>query len=674
VKKAALALVALLAVVSSVLVPAATPVGAAEGDPTLTGYVALSPARIADTRPGRKTIDGRFAGTGAISPTKPLVLDVVNRGGVAAANVAAVSLNVTVTGPTTDGYVTVFPTGETRPTASNVNFDRNQTVANSVIAKVGSGGKVTLHSSAPTHVIVDVAGYYIAGDTYTSVSPARLADTRPGRPTIDGQNAGTGALSPTKQLSLKVTGRGGVAGSGVKAVALNVTVTAPIGDGYVTVYPTGETRPTASNLNFKQGNSVPNLVIAKVGASGSVNVFASSPSAHVIVDVAGYFGSTSNFVPISPARVADSRMRPTVDDDFWGFGPVGANQYWGNQVEIPVVGRAGVPLQYTGAVVLNVTAVETQSGGYATVFPLGSPRPNASNINFAPRATVANLVVAKVGVDGAVSVKVEGNGADLVIDVMGYFPGISSADVAGSYGFLGRDDAGAPLAYDRCTPIPYVINPAGAKAGWVNDVHAAFAEMEVRSGLDFVYLGSTTEPPSPDRQPSDPGRWPQYEYSPILVAFTTPAVIPDLGGSVVGIGGSWRISWAYGMWKDATRWVSGDIYLDRDENLPTGFGEGNALGKVVLHELGHVVGMAHTNNENELMNPIVIPRSGRFGPGDLQGLWFLGRDQQCPPSNAVRTAGGVADPTSTARRAAVPGVAPRAAKTSEADALEDIFG
>ena len=50
---------------------------------------------------------------------------------------------------------------------------------------------------------------------------------------------------------------------------MNVTVTDPTWDGYVTVYP-GDVadRPTASNLNFVAGQTVPNLVTVKVPASG----------------------------------------------------------------------------------------------------------------------------------------------------------------------------------------------------------------------------------------------------------------------------------------------------------------------------------------------------------------------------------------------------------------------
>jgi hypothetical protein len=73
------------------------------------------------------------------------------------------------------------------------------------------------------------------------------------------------------------------------AAVLNVTVTGALGDGYVTVYPCGATRPTTSNLNYSAGQTIPNAVIAKVGIGGKVCLYANSGT-HLLADVNGYFG------------------------------------------------------------------------------------------------------------------------------------------------------------------------------------------------------------------------------------------------------------------------------------------------------------------------------------------------------------------------------------------------
>ncbi len=73
---------------------------------------------------------------------------------------AAVTLNVTSTGSLAAGFVTVYPCGAPRPNTSNLNFAAGMTVANSVTTGVGAGGAVCIYNSAPTHVIVDVGGYF----------------------------------------------------------------------------------------------------------------------------------------------------------------------------------------------------------------------------------------------------------------------------------------------------------------------------------------------------------------------------------------------------------------------------------------------------------------------------------------------------------------------------------
>ena len=73
------------------------------------------------------------------------------------------------------------------------------------------------------------------------------------------------------------------------------------------------------------------------------------------------------------------------------------------------------------AVVLTVTVTQPVAAGFVTVFPCGTPQPLASNVNFAPGATVANTVVSGVGTAGRVCLFTNVD-TDLVVDVNGYFP------------------------------------------------------------------------------------------------------------------------------------------------------------------------------------------------------------------------------------------------------------
>ena len=265
-----------------------------------------APARLLDTRPGGHTADGQLAGTGQLAGGGVLQLPVAGRAGVPPGASSAV-LNVTVTAPAGAGFVTVYPCGLPVPTASNLNFVGGQTVANAVASKLSADGKACLFTSATTHLIVDVGGYFPSTSVYTPLAvPARLADTRPGTPTVDGQFAGIGVRPAGGVLALNVAGRAGVPG-GAASVVLNVTVTGPTAPGFVTVYACGQPVPTASNLNFVPGQTVPNAVVSRLSASGQVCLF-TSQTTHLIVDAGGYFPTAVVYTPLAtPARLMDTR-------------------------------------------------------------------------------------------------------------------------------------------------------------------------------------------------------------------------------------------------------------------------------------------------------------------------------------------------------------------------------
>jgi hypothetical protein len=389
----------------------------------------LSPARILDTR------TGNGAPPALVPSGATLDVQVVGRGGVPGAGASAVVLNVTVTEPRAGGYLTVWPAGEPRPLASNLNVSERQTVANLVTVKVGRDGKVSLYNGAGVdHLIADVAGWYgpsAAGDgsRFHSLAPARLLDTRAG-------NGAPAGLVPTgAPIDLQVTGRGGVPATGVSAVVLNVTVTEPMVGGFVTVWPTGEARPLASNLNFEPFRTVPNLVTVKVGAGGKVSLYHSGYAAHLVADVAGWFGPAgesagARYHPLVPARLVDTRTPALL----WPVGLPGPPPGYaggfiypnvvqtGTSVDVQVAGVGGVPDAGASAVILNITAVDPAGIGFLTVWPTGQTRPLASNLNFLTGGTVPNLVVARLGAGGKVSIyNGSGGTVHLVADVAGWY-------------------------------------------------------------------------------------------------------------------------------------------------------------------------------------------------------------------------------------------------------------
>lgn len=251
-------------------------------------FVPVSPVRLLDTRDGTGT--GGVAA--AVAPGASQKLKVTGVGGVPASNVAAVVLNVTEVAPTKAGNITVYPSDTPVPVASNLNFLAGDVRPNLVTVKVSADGFVSLanQSTGATHLLADVAGYYLAGTPtkpgmFVAVTPTRLLDTRFGPGPV-------GPVAPQGSLTLAIAGNAPVPAAGVGAVVLNVTEVGPQQAGNITVYPSdAPTVPVVSNLNFLKGDAYPNLVIVKVSADdGRVKLAnQSSGTTYLLADVGGYF-------------------------------------------------------------------------------------------------------------------------------------------------------------------------------------------------------------------------------------------------------------------------------------------------------------------------------------------------------------------------------------------------
>ena len=132
-------------------------------------------------------------------------------------------------------------------------------------------------------------------------------------------------------------------------MVLNVTVTQPSVGGYVTVYPSGTTRPNASNLNFAAGQTIPNLVIAKVGTDGNVAIYNDSGTTHVIADVAGWFATPSPVLLSGATQIASGDDHTCVlvaggKAKCWGYngtGQLGNGTRDDSSTPVDVTGIAG---------------------------------------------------------------------------------------------------------------------------------------------------------------------------------------------------------------------------------------------------------------------------------------------------------------------------------------------
>lgn len=391
--------------------------------PALGAAGLAAPVRVLDTR-----LSGGPLGPGA-------TLNVTVPGGGPAV------LNVTATNATAPSYLTLWPAGQPRPTASSLNFGAGQTVANLVTVPLGANGQVSVFNlSGSVDVIFDSEGAMPAG--FTPVGPVRVLDTR-----LSGGAPGPGA---TYRLSL--TGAGQVPAAASAAV-LNVTAVTPSRDGFLTVYPDGIPRPTASNLNFIAGQTVANRVLVGLG-SGAVDIYNLAGSTDLVVDITGWFGTSGGaFTGLAgPTRILDSRSGLGVPQQ--PLGPQGS-------FSLQVAGVQGIPASGVAAVVANLTVTDATSPSYLTTWPDGSARPTVSDLNFAAGQTVANMVVVPLGSSGKIDLYNNGGCSNAILDVVGWFAG---TPIAGT--------AAAP-AVVACPPPP--PPPPANAPGWLvllNDYRA----------------------------------------------------------------------------------------------------------------------------------------------------------------------------------------------------------
>ncbi|MGW0424411.1 PKD domain-containing protein [Streptomyces sp. NPDC003015] len=387
---------------------------AADTTRTIVGpaYVAVSPKRILDTR------DGTGAAERRVGPGGVVRLKVLGTGAVPASGVTAVTMNVTDADATASSYVTVYPDGTSRPTASNLDFTAGRTNPNLVTVRVGAGGYVDLYNAhGDVDLIADVQGYFTTKSitdndqmgNFAAIPPTRVLDTRYGTGSAEGKVA----PGSTTTVTLPKEGQ---TGDTIGAV-LNVTVTGGTGSGVVTVY--CDSRPSTSNLNYRAGQTVSNLVVTKVCGGGKIEIHNSGGHVNLIADLQGLYTDYnadgdnapvgSPFVPTAPTRFLDTRN---------GTGgpakPLGA----GSTLTVKVAGVGGVPDDAT-AVLVNLTGVGPTTGTHLTAYGAGS-LPNVSNDNLSTGETRPVLAVIPVDADGDIHIHNANGSLNVVADLEGY--------------------------------------------------------------------------------------------------------------------------------------------------------------------------------------------------------------------------------------------------------------
>jgi hypothetical protein len=240
-----------------------------------------SPVRLADTR----------SAGGAIATGNSRCFQIAGVSGIPP-DAAAVVLNVTAAGYSTNGWLTAFPNGQAVPPTSTLNFDRSEyAMANNTIMRIGNGQvcvNVGTVNSVPgsSQVILDATGYLTADGLLGMpmlASPVRLADTR----------TSGGPIATGTSRCFQLAGLSGIPANAT-AVMLNVTAAGYATKGWLTAYPNGQRVPATSTLNFDTTEyAMANGAIIGVGTGGQVcvsvgTINAAPGSSQVILDVVGY--------------------------------------------------------------------------------------------------------------------------------------------------------------------------------------------------------------------------------------------------------------------------------------------------------------------------------------------------------------------------------------------------
>jgi alpha-tubulin suppressor-like RCC1 family protein len=421
------------ALITFLTAAALTTATAAAADPPVSTFTPRSPVRVLDTRTGT----GTNGSTSPVGAGGTVTLDLAAQ---VPATTTAVVLTVTAVTPTAPSFVTVFPAGATRPTASSLNVVAGDTRANQVTVTLSADRKVSLYNNTGSvHLVADLTGHYATGTgaKFTALPPTRFLDTRTdGGPVGPG---GTRVLDLTDRVPASAT-----------AVTFNLTATNPTAATFVTAWPTGTARPNASNLNATPGDTRPNLVTVAVGAARSVSLYNNAGAVDLIVDITGFYTPDygASFLPLAPTRVLDTRNGTGSSP-----GPVGPAQ----SIFVDLADR--LPPTSTG-VVLNITGVDATAATFVTAWAAGGTQPNASTLNLSPGQTVPNAAAVAFRQDRTIQLFNNSGNVHLVADLAGVFAVVEPACTTDCvYAWGGNSDRSlgtAEAVYTSAAPTPVV--------------------------------------------------------------------------------------------------------------------------------------------------------------------------------------------------------------------------
>lgn len=208
---------------------------------------------------------------------------------------------------------------------------------------------------------------------------------------------------------------------------------------------------------------------------------------------------------------------------------------------------------------------------------------------------------------------------------------------AQSFAFASTNADGSPVRWNPCASIHFVTNLGEAPGSAAADVAQAVRMVADATGISFVNDGPTTEMPSANRPVDQPSRYPKG-HSPVLIAWARRAETDIYNGEGPNAVGTAMATWIGAPSTSADQraaYVTAQVAIEPDatRSFPAGFGSGQTIGLALLHELGHITGLAHVSDSSQVMYPdLMAVSSARYGAGDANGLHRLGTSAGCLPA------------------------------------------
>ncbi|HEX8811490.1 MAG TPA: hypothetical protein VF742_05815, partial [Terracidiphilus sp.] len=320
---------------------------------------------------------------------------------------SAYSLNVTVVPHGSLGYLTVWPSGQTRPLISTLNSHDGRTKANAAVVPAGVNEAVSIYGSDTTDVVLDINGYFVpaSGNTalaFYPVPPCRVVDTR----NPDGPLAGPFLTGGQAREFPVLTSPCMVPGD-AQAYSMNFTAVPHGPLGYLTVWPSGQSQPYVSTLNAPTGTVTANAAIVPVGTSGEISAFADDDT-DLIIDINGYFAATGqgglSLYPSTPCRLLDTRSTSGVI---------------AGELTVNIAGGpCGIPAA-AQTYIFNATVVPASSLGFLSLWPDGQSQPLVSTLNASDSATASNMAIVPT-LNGLIDAFASSS-TQLILDISSFF-------------------------------------------------------------------------------------------------------------------------------------------------------------------------------------------------------------------------------------------------------------